>query len=155
MTGYLISPWYAWHTIKTHSSTPPHSPHLHTFGPTLTSTFQMSLLCVSCLRSSAHLVVLVRYFTGLTQSVNAGAIPLWGPQRGSGEPGATSSSSFSSSPAWQRLCWLVEWKTLRASYSLNVNSVAQLLDMRACREPGSQKWYQKHSSAFIRLFPLS
>lgn len=89
------------------------------------------------------------------QSGTACAIHIQGPQRGSGEPGVTSSSSFSSSPGRCSPQDRPGWKELRASYSLKVDSFAQLLNMSVRQEPGSQKLYQKHSSTFIRMFPLT
>lgn len=83
-----------------------------------------------------------------------------GPIQGSKEPGVPAFTSFSffarTISAALLSAGMDGWmEDIKASSSLTVNLVAQLLEMRAYRESGSQKSYQKHSSTFIRLFPLS
>lgn len=76
-----------------------------------------------------------------------------------GAPGnqpVTSPCSFSSFPGCLRPhCTLEGWKTLRFSYRLRVSSFAKLLDMRVRQDLRNHKSYQRHSSTFISLFPLS
>lgn len=114
----------------------------------------MCLLRVSSLWSSASLALLW-YIQQLTARCVAAGAGLYsgGLNRTAENQVSLPPVLFSSSPGWFRLHrWLAGWKTLRASYSLNVNSrVTQLLNMRECRESGSQKSYQKHSSAFTRF----
>lgn len=125
----------------------------------------MSLLSASCLRSSAQLVVLVTHFN----------IPHAAAERHTGHSGwhrtdyshpASSMGlqgtrcyfpcSFSSFPGCLRPhCTLEGWKTLRFSYRLRVSSFAKLLDMRVRQDWRNHKSYQRHSSTFISLFPLS
>lgn len=95
--------------------------HICRFGPPLTLDVYMWWLCVSSLWSSACSTKVLQLILQL------------GARRGSGEPGVTSSRSFLDDPG--RVASLAGWKRLRARYSRNVNSIAQLLDMRAC--PGS------------------
>ena len=166
-TGYLTSPCLSWHTIKTHSFT-------HRFGraspalPHLSPRcFDVTAKCLSpqIICSAGCSVNVLQHLSSCsswappraTQSATAWAIHIQGPQWGSGEPGVASSSSFSffsgTTEGWA--AGRSGWKVLRASYSLQVNSFAQLLDMRAPRESGSQGSNQKHSSRFIGRFPLS
>lgn len=130
----------------------------------------MSLLSASCLRSSAQLVVLVTYFSIFHAAAERRpgrsewhrvCFPYPGASTGLRGPRCyfLQIFRFFSRTRRQRLRhWPAGWKELRASYSLRVskvNSFAQLLDTRARQESGSQESYQKHSSTFIRLFPLS
>lgn len=93
--------------------------HTCTCGPPLTSAVYMWWRCVSSLWSSA------------CSAEEPQLILVFGAHRGSGEPGVTSCYSFLQAPG--RVAGLVGWKRLRVGYSRNVNSIAQLFDMRVCR----------------------
>lgn len=94
--------------------------HTCTFSPPLTLNVYMWQLCVSSLWSST------------CSSKVLQLTPLLGAHGGFGEPGVTSCSSFLDDPG--RIASLAGWKRLRVGYSRDVNSIAQLFDMRACWE---------------------